>query len=94
MQEVQLLTREDVVEIVERELRRQFQALRDEILGSFREAVVDATRNHLSGMVEMIVGQELKVFRQEILNALEEAVRQVSEDKAFPGGNSLDDYQQ
>jgi len=94
MQEIQLLTREDVAEVVERELRGQFQALRDEMLGSFREAVVDATRNHLYGMIETIIGQELKVFRQEILNALEEAVRQVSEDRAFPGGNSPDDYQQ
>jgi len=94
MQEIQLLTREDIVEIVERELRGQFQALRDEMLGAFKDSVVDAVKGNLHEIVETIVGQELKTFRQEVLDALEEAVRQVTAERSFAEGDSEDDYQQ
>lgn len=93
MQEIQLLTREDIVEIVERELRGQLLALRDEMLGKIQESIVDAVKNHLPEMLETIVAEELKAFRQEILDALHEAVRQVTEERSFPGG-SEDDYRQ
>ncbi len=94
MQEIQLLTRDDIVEIVERELRGQFQTLRDEMLGAFKESIADALKGNLHEILETMVGQELKLFRQEVLGALEEAVRQVTAERSFQNGGSEDDYQQ
>jgi hypothetical protein len=94
MQEIQILTRDDIVEIVERELRYQFQALRDEMLGAFKDSIVDTVKGDLHGIVESIVREELKVLRQEVLEALEEAVRQVTAEKGFPGGGSEDNFRQ
>jgi hypothetical protein len=94
MQEIQLLTREDIVEIVERELRGQFQALRDEMLGAFKGSVVDAVKGNLHEIVETIMGQELNTFRQEVLDALEQAVRQVTAERNLTEGDSEDDYRQ
>ncbi|MBI4962258.1 MAG: hypothetical protein HY913_03190 [Desulfomonile tiedjei] len=94
MQEVQLLTREDIVEIVERELKGQFQAFRDEMLTAYREAVEDALRSNLSEIAGTIIGQELKSFRQEILDALAEAVRQVTEERSFSGEDPGDEFRQ
>ena len=94
MQEIQILTRDDIVEIVERELREQFQALRNEMLGAFKDRVVDAMKGNLHEMVETIVGKELKTFRQEVLGALEQAVRQVTAERNSAEDDSEDDYEQ
>jgi hypothetical protein len=95
MQEIQLLTREDIEEIMERELRGQFQALRDEMLGTVKEAILEAVRTNMPQMMETILKEELKGFRQEILAALDDALRQVTEEGAFPGGDDPgDDYRQ
>ena len=94
MQEIQILTREDIVEIVERELRGQFQALRDEMLTTFREAIVDAIRSNFPEIMETIIGQELTSFRRQILDALEEAVRHITEERNFSCGDPEDDYRQ
>jgi DNA anti-recombination protein RmuC len=94
MQEIQLLTKEDIVEIVERELRGQFQALRDEMLGAFKHSVVEAMKSNLHEILETIVGQELKTFRQEVLDSLEHAVRQVTAERSLAEGDPEDDYRQ
>jgi len=94
MQEIQLLTREDIEEIVERELRGHFQTLRDELLGTVKETILEAVRTNMPQMMETILKEELKGFRQEILAALDDAVRQVTEDRAFPADDPGDNYRQ
>ncbi len=94
MQEIHLLTRDDIVEIVERELSGQFQALRDEMLGAFKDSVVDAMKRNLHEIVAMILGQELKTFRREVLDALEEAIRQVTAERSSAEEDSGDDFRQ
>lgn len=80
MQEIQLLTREDIVDIVEKELREQFERLRTELIQSVKTSVVAALREELPGIIQAAVDERLKSLHTDILNSLEDAVRQVTQE--------------
>ena len=82
MQEIQLLTREYIVDIVERELREQFQSLRVELIESVKRGVLEALREELPAIVEAVVHVRLESLQRDILNALEDAVRQVTRESS------------
>jgi hypothetical protein len=95
MQEIQLLTREDVVDIVERELREQFQLLRSELIESVKTGVIEALREELPTIVEAVVHVRLESLQRDILNALEDAVRQVTREGSPPAKADFgDDFQE
>ncbi|MCA1960647.1 MAG: DUF1269 domain-containing protein [Desulfomonile sp.] len=75
MQQIQLLTREDVVEIIEREVRERLQPFRSEVISAVREAVSEVVAAELPLVLEKVLEAELSQFREEVLTSLQEALQ-------------------
>jgi hypothetical protein len=77
MQQIQLLTREDVVEIIEREVRERLQPFRVEVLSAVREAVAEIVAAELPPVLEKALEVELSRFREEVVGTLRDALHSV-----------------
>lgn len=88
MQEIQLLTREDIAEVVSHELREHLQTLQGELIESLKTGIVESLQDRLRTIVEAAVAERLESLQQEVLAALEEAVRRVIQEHplAAPDG--------
>jgi len=95
MQDIQLLTREDIADVVEHVLREQFHALRSELIESFNASFLETLREGLPGIVEAAVHERLESLQREVLTALEEAVRKVTQETSPSTPDDLgDDFHQ
>lgn len=93
MQQIQLLTREDVVEIIEREVRERLHPFRTEVLSAVREAVAEIVAAELPAVVGKVLEGELTRFRHEVLTTLQEALRSVmGPDQPTPEADEYEDY--
>jgi len=79
MQQIQLLTREDVVDIIEREVRERLQPFRAEVLSAVRESVAEIVAAELPLVLEKVLEAELTLFREQVVGTLQEALRTVME---------------
>jgi SNF2 family DNA or RNA helicase len=77
MQQIQLLTREDVVEIIEREVRERLQPFRTEVLTAVREAVAEIVAAELPPVLEKALEVELSRLREEVVATLRDALHSV-----------------
>ena len=91
MQHIQILTREDVAEIVKRVVDERFQDFRSELTSTVRKGLTDVIGTELPRALEGIMEPELSNLREEIVSALEQAIRKVIREPVIPEEDDEED---
>jgi hypothetical protein len=92
MKVVGLLTKEDVVEIFQEELRELMNGMRAQLAADVKAAVTEALASDLPRPLDEALDQGLKDLREKVIEGLRDAVRQVLEEGPYPAlGYPADD---
>jgi flagellar biosynthesis/type III secretory pathway protein FliH len=92
MQQIQILTREDVAAIVEQVVNERLQDFRSEVTSTVRESLTEVVRAELPQALADIMQIELSTLRGEIVRALEQAIRKVIQQPVVPQQEDEEDY--
>ncbi len=81
MQQIQIVTTDDVVQIVTGQLDERLKTFRGDMVSSVREILVEIIKAELPHALELVLQEELRAFRRKIVETLEDAVRAVVEER-------------